>query len=78
LRAPRGFLVSYPLPPVAIALGRRAPDIACASLAGRVSRGVTRLAESEVVQMAISEAAAAVALDDIPRHAVARDRSGIG
>ncbi len=42
LRSPRGFLVSYSLPPVAIALGRRALDIACAALAGRVSRGVTR------------------------------------
>jgi hypothetical protein len=31
LRAPRGFLVSYSLPPVGIALGRRALDIACAS-----------------------------------------------
>jgi alkylation response protein AidB-like acyl-CoA dehydrogenase len=60
LRAPRGFLVSYSLPPVAIALGRRALDIACASLSRRVSRGVTRVAESEVVQMAIGEAAAAI------------------
>jgi alkylation response protein AidB-like acyl-CoA dehydrogenase len=60
LRAPRGFLVSYSLPPVAIALGRRALDIACAVLARRVSRGVTRVAESEVVQMAIGEAAAAI------------------
>jgi alkylation response protein AidB-like acyl-CoA dehydrogenase len=60
LRAPRGFLVSYSLPPVAIALGRRALDIACAALAGRVSRGVTKVAESEVVQMAIGEAAAAI------------------
>jgi 3-hydroxy-9,10-secoandrosta-1,3,5(10)-triene-9,17-dione monooxygenase len=60
LRAPRGFLVSYSLPPVAIALGRRALDVACAALAGRVSRGVTKLAESEVVQMAIGEAAAAI------------------
>src|SRR5271166_1575106 len=60
LRAPRGFLVSYSLPPVAIALGRRALDIACAGLAKRVSRGVTRVAESEVVQMAIGEAAAAI------------------
>jgi 3-hydroxy-9,10-secoandrosta-1,3,5(10)-triene-9,17-dione monooxygenase len=42
LRAPRGFLVSYSLPPVAIALGRRALDIACAALATRVSRGVTK------------------------------------
>jgi 3-hydroxy-9,10-secoandrosta-1,3,5(10)-triene-9,17-dione monooxygenase len=60
LRAPRGFLVSYSLPPVAIALGRRALDVACAALAGRVSRGVTKLADSEVVQMAIGEAAAAI------------------
>jgi alkylation response protein AidB-like acyl-CoA dehydrogenase len=60
LRAPRGFLVSYSLPSVAIALGRRALDIACAALAGRVSRGVTRVAESEVVQMVIGEAAAAI------------------
>jgi alkylation response protein AidB-like acyl-CoA dehydrogenase len=60
LRAPRGFLVSYSLPPVAIALGRRALDIACGALAGRVSRGVTKVAESEVVQMAIGEAAAAI------------------
>jgi len=59
LRAPRGFLVSYSLPPVAIALGRRALEIACAALSGRVSRGVTKVAESEVVQMVIGEAAAA-------------------
>src|SRR5205823_3649306 len=60
LRAPRGFLVSYSLPPVCIALGRRALDIACRSLSGRVSRGVTRVAESEMVQMTLGEAAAAI------------------
>jgi 3-hydroxy-9,10-secoandrosta-1,3,5(10)-triene-9,17-dione monooxygenase len=69
LRAPRGFLVSYSLPPVAIALGRRALDIACAALAGRVSRGVTKLAESEVVQMAIGEAAAAIDVATMLLHA---------
>src|ERR1700736_2265352 len=69
LRAPRGFLVSYSLPPVAIALGRRALDIACASLARRVSRGVTKLAESEVVQMAIGEAAAAIDVATLLLHA---------
>ncbi len=68
LRAPRGFLVSYSLPPVAIALGRRALDIACASLARRVSRGVTKLAESEVVQMAIGEAAAAIDVATLLLH----------
>jgi 3-hydroxy-9,10-secoandrosta-1,3,5(10)-triene-9,17-dione monooxygenase len=60
LRAPRGFLVSYSLPPVPIALGRRALDIACRSLATRVSRGVRRLAESEFVQVTLGEAAAAI------------------
>src|SRR5215468_1235522 len=68
LRAPRGFLVSYSLPPVAIALGRRALDIACATLATRVSREVTRVAESEVVQMGIGEAAAAIDVATLLLH----------
>jgi alkylation response protein AidB-like acyl-CoA dehydrogenase len=68
LRAPRGFLVSYSLPPVAIALGRRALDIACAALAGRVSRGVTKVAASEVVQMVIGEAAAAIDVATLLLH----------
>jgi alkylation response protein AidB-like acyl-CoA dehydrogenase len=60
VRAPRGFLVSYSLPPVAIALGRSALDLVCRDLATRISRGVTRMAESEVVQMIVGEAAAAI------------------
>ena len=60
LRAPRGFLVSYSLPPVPIALGRRALDVACRALSTRVSRGVRRLAESEFVQITLGEAAAAI------------------
>jgi 3-hydroxy-9,10-secoandrosta-1,3,5(10)-triene-9,17-dione monooxygenase len=68
LRAPRGFLVSYSLPPVAIALGRRALDVACAALARRVSRGVTKVAESEVVQMAIGEASAAIDVATLLLH----------
>jgi alkylation response protein AidB-like acyl-CoA dehydrogenase len=60
LRAPRGFLVSYSLPPVAIALGGRALDLVCHSLADRLSRGVTRVADSEFVQVTIGEAAAAI------------------
>jgi alkylation response protein AidB-like acyl-CoA dehydrogenase len=60
LRAPRGFLVSYSLPPVCIALGQRALTVASATLAERVSRGTTRVADSEVVQLAIGEAAAAI------------------
>jgi 3-hydroxy-9,10-secoandrosta-1,3,5(10)-triene-9,17-dione monooxygenase len=74
LRAPRGFLVSYSLPPVAIVLGRRALDIACAGLAGRVSRGVTKLADSEVVQMAMGEAAAAIDVATMLLH-TGRDSS---
>jgi alkylation response protein AidB-like acyl-CoA dehydrogenase len=68
LRAPRGFLVSYSLPPVVIALGRRALEIACVALATRVSRGVTKVAESEVVQMAIGEAAAAIDVATLLLH----------
>src|SRR3984893_1095698 len=64
LRAPRGFLVSYSLPPVAIALGHRALDIACAALARRVSRGVTKVAEAGAVRMATAEARAAAAAID--------------
>src|SRR5262249_8474949 len=76
LRAPRGFLVSYSLPPVAIALGRRALDIACATLATRVSRGVTRVAESEVVQMGIGEAPAAIDVATMLLHP-GRDHSTV-
>ena len=68
LRAPRGFLVSYSLPPVAVALGRIALDIACTGLAKRVSRGVTKVAESEVVQMALGEAAAAIDVTTMLLH----------
>ncbi|HJU16450.1 MAG TPA: acyl-CoA dehydrogenase family protein [Stellaceae bacterium] len=60
VRAPRGYLVPYSLPPVCIALGRRALAIVCDALAGRVSRGVTRVADSEVVQMTLGEAAAMI------------------
>jgi alkylation response protein AidB-like acyl-CoA dehydrogenase len=68
LRAPRGFLVSYSLPPVPIALGQRALDVACQSLSGRVSRGVRRLAESEFVQVTLGEAAAAIDAASLALH----------
>src|SRR5262252_1662644 len=68
LRAPRGFLVGYSLPPVAIALGHRALAIASQALADRVSRGVTRVAESEVVQMALGEASAAIDVATLLLH----------
>jgi 3-hydroxy-9,10-secoandrosta-1,3,5(10)-triene-9,17-dione monooxygenase len=60
IRAPRGLLVNYSLPPVAIALGNRALSVALAALRGRISRGVTAMAASEFVQMTLAEAAAAI------------------
>jgi 3-hydroxy-9,10-secoandrosta-1,3,5(10)-triene-9,17-dione monooxygenase len=60
VRAPRGFLVSYSLSPVAIATARRALDRVCRDLSTRISRGVTKMAESEAVQMILGEAAAAI------------------
>jgi alkylation response protein AidB-like acyl-CoA dehydrogenase len=60
VRAPRGFLVSYSLAPVAIALGRRALELMCRDLSTRISRGVTKMAASEAVQMILGEAAAAI------------------
>ncbi|MEJ0019613.1 MAG: acyl-CoA dehydrogenase family protein [Acetobacteraceae bacterium] len=60
VRAPRGLLANYSLPPVAIALGNRALAVAIGILQGKVSRGVTPLAASEFVQMSVAEAAAAI------------------
>jgi 3-hydroxy-9,10-secoandrosta-1,3,5(10)-triene-9,17-dione monooxygenase len=60
VRAPRGFLVSYSLSPVGVALGTRALELVSRDLSTRVSRGVARMADSEVVQMTIGEAAAAI------------------
>lgn len=60
VRAPRGYLVSYSLPPVAIAIANRALELVCRDLSTRVSRGVNKMAESEVVQATIGEAAAAI------------------
>ena len=68
LRAPRGFLVPYSLPPVAVALGRIALDLVCRALPGRLSRGVTDVAGSEVVQMAIGEASAAIDIATMLLH----------
>jgi alkylation response protein AidB-like acyl-CoA dehydrogenase len=60
VRAPRGFLVSYSLSTVCIALGNRALDIVCRDLATRISRGVSKMADSEFVQAMVGEAAAAI------------------
>ncbi|HVC51341.1 MAG TPA: acyl-CoA dehydrogenase family protein [Stellaceae bacterium] len=68
VRAPRGFLVSYSLPNVPIALGRRALDLVCADLATRLSRGVMQMAASEFVQAAVGEAAAAIDAATLALH----------
>lgn len=60
VRAPRGYLVVFSLPPVAFVLGRRALSVAATALSGRISRGTTKLAESEIVQLRLAEAAASI------------------
>ena len=68
VRTPRGLMVNYSLPPVAIALGNRALTVALASLSQRVSRGITRMAASEFVQMTVAEAAAAIDAATLTMH----------
>jgi 3-hydroxy-9,10-secoandrosta-1,3,5(10)-triene-9,17-dione monooxygenase len=68
VRAPRGLMVNYSLPPVAVGLGRRALAVAVASLRQRVARGVTSMAASEFVQMAVAEAAAAIDAATLTMH----------
>jgi alkylation response protein AidB-like acyl-CoA dehydrogenase len=60
LRAPRGYLVPFSLPAVMFTLGRRALAIVPETLRTRISRGVREVAASEVVQMRLGEAAAAI------------------
>jgi 3-hydroxy-9,10-secoandrosta-1,3,5(10)-triene-9,17-dione monooxygenase len=60
LRAPRGLLVPFSLPTVMFTLARRALRDVPAALRGRISRGVRAVAGSEVVQMRLGEAAAAI------------------
>lgn len=60
LRAPRGYLVPFSLPPVMFTLARRALTTVPAALRTRISRGVKEVAASEVVQMRLGEAAAAI------------------
>jgi 3-hydroxy-9,10-secoandrosta-1,3,5(10)-triene-9,17-dione monooxygenase len=69
LRSPRGLMVNYSLPPVAIALGRRALAVALESLRSRLSRGITAMAGSEFVQMTVAEAAAAIGAATLTMHA---------
>jgi 3-hydroxy-9,10-secoandrosta-1,3,5(10)-triene-9,17-dione monooxygenase len=60
LRAPRGYLVPFSLPPVMFTLARRALALVPDTLRTRISRGVKEVALSEVVQLRLGEAAAAI------------------
>ncbi len=60
LRAPRGYLVPFSLPPVMFTLARRALGLVSVALRTRISRGVREVAASEVVQMQLGEASAAI------------------
>jgi alkylation response protein AidB-like acyl-CoA dehydrogenase len=74
LRAPRGFLVPFSLPPVTFSLARRALTMVPASVRSRLSRGVRDLGESEVVQMQLAESGAEIDLANLILHA-RRDES---
>ena len=60
LRAPRGYLAPFSLPLVMFTLARRALDLVPGSIRHRISRGLHQVAMSEVVQMRLGEAAAAI------------------
>lgn len=68
IRTPRGLMVNYSLPPVAIALGNQALSIALQTLRDRVSRGLTAMATSEFVQITIAEAAAMIDASTLTMH----------
>ena len=74
LRAPRGYLVPFSLPPVAFSLARRALTLVPATLRTRLSRGTVRLAESEHIQMKLAEASACIELATLIMHS-RRDHS---
>ena len=69
LRAPRGLVVPFSLTPVAFTLGRRALSFVSQSLSTRLSRGTRMLAESEVVQQQLGEAAAEIETAILIMHA---------
>ena len=60
VRAPRGYLVPFSLPNVMFTLARRALTLVPAVQRTRISRGVQAVAASEVVQMRLGEASAAI------------------
>jgi len=69
VRAPRGLVVPFSLPVVAFTLARRALDLVARSLRTRLSRGTRIMAESEVVQQQLGEAAAEIETAIVIMHA---------
>jgi alkylation response protein AidB-like acyl-CoA dehydrogenase len=69
LRAPRGYLVPFSLPPVMFTLARRALCAVPQTLRSRISRGTKQVAASEVVQMRLGDAAAAIETAVLIMHA---------
>jgi 3-hydroxy-9,10-secoandrosta-1,3,5(10)-triene-9,17-dione monooxygenase len=65
LRAPRGYLVPFSLPTVAFSLGLRALGMVPDAIRGRMSRGTRDLGASEVVQLTLGKAAAAIENADL-------------
>jgi alkylation response protein AidB-like acyl-CoA dehydrogenase len=74
LRAPRGFLVSFGLPAVAFTLARRGLDLVGIAMRTRLSRGTRVMADSELVQQQLGEAAAEIETAILIMHA-RRDES---
>jgi 3-hydroxy-9,10-secoandrosta-1,3,5(10)-triene-9,17-dione monooxygenase len=74
LRAPRGFLVPFSLAPVGFPLGRRALALTAEAMRTRLQRGMRRMADSEVVQLHLGKAGAAIEVANLVLHA-RRDES---
>ncbi|MEI7712655.1 MAG: acyl-CoA dehydrogenase family protein [Rhodospirillales bacterium] len=68
LRAPRGFLVPFSLPPVTFSLARKALAMVPAALRSRLSRGTRDLGDSEVVQLHLAEAGGDIDLASLILH----------
>jgi alkylation response protein AidB-like acyl-CoA dehydrogenase len=68
LRAQRGYLAPFSLPVVMFTLARRALDLVPATLRTRISRGVREVAASEVVQLRLGDAAAAIETATLIMH----------
>jgi 3-hydroxy-9,10-secoandrosta-1,3,5(10)-triene-9,17-dione monooxygenase len=67
-RAPRGLLAPFSLPCVAFTLAHRALDVVATSLRTRLSRGTRVMADSEIVQQQLGEAAAEIETASLIMH----------